>query len=346
MITNRLFDAAMALREAAPWKAFAWTTSIAVRHADGAVSLCNMDFPFKEEPAFYADNGIKPFLRTSAFPEEDLVRDSLSNDETDYLQDHDSLCFVDRDRLSPEARAEVLRHCERRGIRLPRRDAWPQIEAHRPYHDPRALNEAEQERLAESIEAVLELHAHREELKAAGFDPGEVRKDDYFDPFGKPYLSVAREGDGLVWQIDRFPPRAAWIHPSPLPEDAALLDALRAKDKRGAWACRIFLSEMDIGEGEEIWYPYQLLIVNNTTGEVIASPLSPVCGEYAQPFLQAVCELIQERGRPVRVLAQDRRTCAFFERLAAALEFKLVLQAENQKLDDAVEALDEPFAEE
>ncbi len=105
------------------------------------------------------------------------------------------------------------------------------------------------------------------------------------------------------------------------------------------WLAHIFLHMEPImpPEGDEPFYPYTLLLVEETSGVMLTAGVTAQPDDYTESFLTVVENAIEAHGRPRTLIAVNERTRDFFKPLCAQLKIEFEKRSSSPVLLEALE---------
>ena len=158
MIPDRLFDAALAYKQAKLWRKLYDSEIFGVRFADGEVGYCCVMGKIGELTALAVYPGQTGLDSMRRLTDDADGADMLDRWERMHGQDCLMLSLETKDRLLPRDREEVADYCRRKGVALRGPNAYPHFERFRPGRERWYLEDAEdQRRMLDGLEAACEV---------------------------------------------------------------------------------------------------------------------------------------------------------------------------------------------
>ena len=350
MIPDRLYDLALIYKKGKLWKKLWDSQLFGVRFSDGEIGYCCVMGMMGELNAIAVYPGHKGLDSLRVLHDSTEAMDELARMEHIHCQDCMMLSFVNKRDLLPQEVEDIADYCQRKGVVLRGKNAFPQFERFREGYERWLLDdEADQRRMAEGIEAALEV-ARRltEEMKTPemlGLSEGLS--------YDKDIPLLTREGDGYRWESHLLPPRAKVEWPPILVDDDLSVARLEKAPRKGEWAAHLFRHVMPLSneaESGEIsiddmtqaaFYPWALIAINAKSGLILAMNLSDDPDDYTRALGRTLVDAVTSAGMPKKIIVIDDRTqqalSAFCQRFGVALERKKRCKALTDALDDMVE---------
>lgn len=158
MVPDRLYDLAVAFRKTRLWDELCDSQLFAVRQADGGIDYCCVMGLLGEHLALAVYPGAEGFAGYQLLAEGPVARNPYEDKENAFMQDCLMCSFATRDELSPKELEEAREYAKKKGISFRGKYAFPRFQRFRPRRFPWYLDDpAEQDRLAECLEACLEV---------------------------------------------------------------------------------------------------------------------------------------------------------------------------------------------
>lgn len=328
----RLYEAAIAVKEMAPWK---WMTEEAVfgvqNPETGEIGFVSVMGTLGEHYAiavYLGREGLSGFWK-------------VHNEQIDYPEEllhvpHLQASFENRSELTKQDRDEI----KELGLRFRGRHEWPMFRSYRPGYFPWYLEAEETQFLALVLEQLVEVaprvRGNRKLLYVEGYDAYLVR--------------VAKEDEeGLTWEDGRkeMPP----VEPKPIPLSMNLqalehLKSLPQSDTR--IEMDLFLFPARIGKrGERPRCAFMLLVVEGKQGLVLGSemlePDPTIEAMYGMVPLTIVALLANMGLVPKEVRVRTHVLEQLLQPLVEELGFEVKRSRRLPALDQAKEFMMERF---
>ncbi len=331
---RRLYQAAIHVKEIAPWKWMTETDVFGVQNPEtdeiGFVSVMGALGEHLSLALYLGPEGLYSFwgfqqIADSAPPE--AVLGML----------HLQASFEDRNTLSKKDR-DVIKEL---GFKFRGRQAWPMFRSYRPGFFPWYLEAAEARFLAHALEQAVDVALRFKE------DPAmlDTTDDDGY------LVRVPREKEGaLVWE-DRF---EIVSPPDPEPISIAMdLDVLEEVSQlprsRHTLEMDFFMVPMQVSEerGARPYFPHMLLVVESDSGMVLGSELlSPESGleaMWGEVPVTVVHQLARIGVVPYQIKVRSSLLAQLLDTLVEDLGFEIKATRNLRSLDHAKEFLLERF---
>ncbi len=332
---RRLYEAAIRLKEIAPWEWMEETDIFGVQNPEtselGFVSIMGQLGEHYALALYLGADGLYRFWEMEMEPERDTSPDTLL--AVPELQ----ISFEDRDQLNPEDRTVI----KELGLKFRGRQAWPLFRSYRPGFFPWYLEPAEARFLAYAVEQAIDVAPRFREDPSLLEPPGE-------------YTYLVRvphqEGETLVWedQVLAVPPEEP--EPVRIPMDMQALEAAKELP-RMAHVLEVDFSVLPIRIGEKgarPRYPYLLLLVDGDVGFIYGSEFleveTTVEATWGMVPLTLVRHFINLKMAPQRVRVTSPMLAQVLAPLAHELGFDILLQDKMPALDEARESLSRIFS--
>jgi hypothetical protein len=329
---SRLYEAAIAVKEMAPWEWMTETDLFGVQNPEtdewGFISVMGILGEHLSLALYLGAEGLYDFLAihhlADAAPAEAVL-------DIVHLQ----ASFEDREILRPEDR-EVIKDL---GLKFRGRQSWPLFRSLRAGHLPWYLEGWEARFLALALEQAMDVALRFRE------DPGmwdDLGDEEYL-------MRVPRKAEQeLVWEdhIVRVPP--------PLPEPIAITIVMQALEEarqlpRGSHTLEVDLFRTPrpvVDEpGDRPFFPYMLLVVERESGLVVGSELlkpdpSPqaVLGLMAENLISCLLDL---GSVPHQISVRSRLESQLLRPLTDELGIKVKPVRVLRSLDEAREAFEQ-----
>lgn len=270
--TKRLYEAAIAVKELAPW---GWMTEEAVfgvQHPEtgqlGFVSVMGALGEHYAVAVYLGREGLNGFWK--------IHRGQMDYPEELLHVPHLQMSFEDRGELTPKDRDEI----KATGLKFRGRGEWPMFRSYRPGYFPWYLEPEETQFLALVLEQLVDVAP-----RVRG-----NRRLLYVGPEDEYLVRVAEEAEGgRVWEDDvkQVPP----VKPAPIPimMSSKVLDQMKRLPRRDARIeVDLFLFPSGIGErGERPRSVFMLLVVDGEQGFVLGHEMLEL-----DPAIEAVYGIV------------------------------------------------------
>ncbi len=325
----RLYQAAIRIRESAPWEWLDEGQVFGVQDPDtGEIGFVSIMGALGEHYAVASYAGSKGLYGFRSLQQMDLKSDAGMVLEIPQLQ----LSFEDRGELT----REDLHVIKQLGLKFRGRSAWPLFRSYRPGYLPWSFDSDEVRTFGYVLEQTLEV------VTRARKDPGMLEPGD-----GTSYLvRVAQDKGGvLVWGdrvLSVLPPEPETIS---VPMDMGALNLLKGLPKsRASLEIDLFLFPGSIGaRGERLQYAYMLLLVDSSSGFVLGNELlssgptfAAMCGTIPMTMARM---LATHRLRPREIRVRSQALLPWLGLLCDELGFKVTQRSRLPMLDEARDSL-------
>lgn len=348
---DTLYRLAFAYKKTKLWKKLSDTQLFAVALTDGETGYCSVMGALGEHIAlaiYPGTPGLRSYSMIAAGPS---AAEGLHAMEFALAQDCLMCSFENKDMLEEFEIAGLRAYCAANGLTLRGAHAWPRLLRCRPFHLPWTLQEDEKGRMAEGLEAALEV-ARR--LETATADSLGLEKG---PPFDRDIPLLVKTETGYDWQTVSLPPQTEPVYPAGGPlYDLLLKRASMKRERAGVWACDTFLlpepvcREEDGPEGgpdePAPVFPWVQLVLDVDSGMILDTTMCAGGEDYAEQFPNKLLELIGNLGKPRRMLVETERTAALYRDLAKRVGFPLELVDRCGDLDDALDDFFDHFSSE
>jgi hypothetical protein len=325
---RRLYEAAMQLKQQAPWE-WMWEDEVfGVRNPEtgesGYVSIMGANGEHLALAVYLGSEGLDGFWRME---HGEMEEDPAFLLEVPQLQ----ASFEDREMLHKDDR-EVIKAL---GLKFRGRQAWPLFRSYVPGCAPWFLTPSEARFLAVAIGQALDVS--RRLLDGRELADQSEEEDQY----------LFRVQTELGWEDQ-------WLRPEPIPvRPPPVVDTRRMERMRNELPRKDFTLEVDLfalttfvkdEEDERPYLPYQLMVVEAETGFIIGGELL-----VAKPSLDAVWEQVGHKvldaveqlgGRPYRIAVQSERLQNLLVPITAGLGIRLQFADRLPALDEAREIME------
>jgi hypothetical protein len=325
---RRLYEAAMQLKQQAPWE-WMWEDEVfGVRNPEigeaGYVSIMGANGEHLALAVYLGSEGLDGFWRME---HGEMEEDPAFLLEVPQLQ----ASFEDREMLHKDDR-EVIKAL---GLKFRGRQAWPLFRSYVPGCAPWFLTPSEARFLAVAIEQALDVSRRL-------LDGWEM-----VDPSEEQDQYLFRVQTELGWEDQ-------WLRPEPVPvRPPPVVDTRRMERMRNELPRQDFTLEIDLfalttfvkdKEDERPYLPYHLMVVEAETGFIIGGELL-----VAKPSLDAVWEQVGHKlldaverlgGRPYRIAVQSERLQNLLVPITAGLGIRLQFADRLPALDEAREIME------
>lgn len=330
---RRLYQAAIRIKEVAPWEWMEETDIFGVQNPEtgelGFVSVMGM---LGEHLALALYPGAKGL---HAFWDFEVIADSAPPEQLLELA-HLQASFEDREYVTAEDRAVI----KELGLRFRGRGAWPLFRSYRPGFCPWYLEPAEARFLAYALEQAVDV------TQRFGDNP-EMLPSPEHDTY---LVRVPRQEKGaVVWEDQVLEVPAPEPEPISMPMDIDMLRKVKQLPRvANLLEVDFFMFPACVGEkGERPYYPYALLIVESEIGLIMGTELldpkpslNDMRGRVPLTLLRqlAQLEVVPQRIR-VRSELLGRLLQPLAEELGVEIEVSPVLPALDEAREELVEAM-------
>ena len=326
---RRLYEAAIRIKEVAPWEWMEEVDIFGVQNPEtgelGFVSVMGMLGEHLALALYQGAEGLQAFWEFEAIAD-------YAPPEALLGLPHLQASFEDREYLSSEDRAVI----KKLGLSFRGRQAWPLFRSYRPGFCPWYLEPAEARFLAHAVEqaadVTLRFRENPEILTTSEEDSYLVR--------------VPREEDGaLVWEDRVLKVPAPEPEPIPIPMDLDVLDEAKELPRvRNLLEVDFFAVPAYIGEkGVRPFYPYMLLVVESESGLIVGTELlepKPSLKEmWGRVPLTLLSQLVRLGIVPERIRVRTPFLCQMLQPLAGELGLEVTASDTLPALDEAKEEL-------
>ncbi len=290
---ERLFDAAVRLKDMAPWEWMTEENLFGVVDPDtGEVGFVSVMGALGEHLAVAVYRGAVGLLGFSRLESGEMEDRPEALFEVPQIQ----VSFENRDQLDKDDR-QIIKDL---GLRFRGRNAWPRFRAFRPGWEPVRPSEPEARFLAVAVEQLLHVAPRVAEDPSILFGP---------EPGTFLHRVARKKGRGLRWEDRYLAPPELPERSIPIPLDPELAETVAALPV-GLNEVEVEVSLLPVPVGKrrgERFYPLLLLVADARTGLVAhvdtlepADPFEDTYGELPQALLEGFARMGQ-RPRRVRV---------------------------------------------
>lgn len=350
MVLDELYDVALQFRKTKLWRKLFDSQIFAVKHSDGTTGYCCVMGMMDEHLAlavYPGDEGLYSYRLMGADRSE---LNDFEMQEMALSQNCIMVSFENKSELRQPEVEELKKYCVNHGITLHGKKACPQFQRFRPHYFPWYVrDEIDQVHLKEALEAAIEISGKLEDGTAQGIKFTEGA------PYDREIPLLEKKGGAFAWSKMALPEPKKIAYPVPEAKDDIALAKLAKSKKRGVeWACDVLMHVEPMtdeeGDGDYVeepknapFYPYLMLIVNNTSGMVLNVQMSIDPHDYSEFFVKTILDVALKNGKPSKILVRNERTHALFERLSAQIGSELVMKKHIPSLDDVEERLFEEY---
>ena len=346
MISDRLYELAFKYKNSKLWKKLSDSDVFAVKLSDGETGYCCVMGMGGDYTALALYLGAEGWNSYRIMAETEQEPEFLEMHEIFQSQDCLHCSFEGREELLPEDADAVRDYARRNGIALRGRNAYPNFTRFRPGYLPWDLSdEAEADRMAQALEAALEVARRIEEMETRR-NEAPVRlllrasmKELGFNGIqegGSIPLLEAKRGK-YRWSLTQLPPPPpAAEYARPRLANEILLERIRRGQKTGTWECAVTRMPfpVQIDDNSAPCLPVIVLMAEKESG--FALPPSSV-GRYpedADKLLDDIASSMVKQGSfPKAMAPRDRRTAAFFEEFCSQTGISLAEGEDTPTLD-------------
>lgn len=344
MASDRLYTIALKYKKSKLWKQMYDTELFALRLTDGRIAYCCVMGMLGEHIALGVYVGCEGLDSYRLMGEVEEAHTEMERVEMSLSQDCLQCAFENKVELRGPEVEEAQRYAKSHGVSYRGRKAFPQFVRYRPQSYPWYIRDADDEQvLYEALKAALAVAdrlvtADKEEL---GFTEGA--------PYDREIPLLEKKNKTYYWSMHQLPAMRERHYPSPVIGDDILMAKLQRKKKRGSavWICEVIVFPSPISdeatEGEVIdepenapYFPYMLLIVDSTSGMMIANALAQNYEEGAEKLLSSLAHAMLEHGVPSEILVRNERTGCLLRNFAGKLNMH-VRQSDDLSLLDEIE---------
>ena len=326
---RRLYQAAIRIKEVAPWEWMEETDIFGVQNPEtgelGFVSVMGVLGEHLAVALYPGPEGLQAFWEFEAIAE-------YAPPEAVLGLLHFQASFEDRNYLSPQDRAVI----KKLGYKFRGRQAWPLFRSYRPGYCPWYLEPAEARFLAHALEQAVDVTLR------FGDNPEILATLDE-----NTYLvRVPREEDGaLVWedQVLKVPPPEP--QPIPIAMDVDVLDEVKELPRAtNLLEVDFFAVPACVGEkGTRPFYPYMFLMVESEIGLIVGMELLEPTPGLKEMWGRIPLTLLRQLARmgvvPERIRVRTPLFCEMLRPVAGELGLEVTASDTLPALDEAREEL-------
>lgn len=347
-IPDELFEKALLYKNTNLWMKLYDSQLFAVRHSDGTIGYCCVMGMLGEHIAlavYPGGEGLASYRMIHADSPEvnEFERHAMLMSQNCVM-----LSFENKSDLLPGEAMAANDYCQRHGIELKGKLAYPHFQKISPQHLPWYLSDAaDQQRMLEALDAAI---AASERVfmvvpESVGFTGGK--------PYDRRIPLLEKAGDEYQWTEIALPDPAPAKYPAFCASDDITMARLLKSQRKGEWACDVIMHTSAVIDQRDSdttfptnapYFPYILLIVDNISGLVLDVTLGDNTGDYSDQFGKAAIDLAMRNGRPLRILVPNDRAHALFADLAKQFDANLLKRKQIAQLKDAEESLWEQFS--
>ncbi len=340
---NTLYQLAFEFKKTKLWKKLWDSQLFAVALSDGETGYCCVMGRMGEHIAlgiYPGEAGLRSYWLLREEPDEE--RHAM-----EYMLSQDCIMcsFENKEMLRDSEIAEVRSYCAENGLTLRGARAWPQLERCRPFHIPWMIrDEEDKRRLSEALEAGIEVARRLEHASAS--ELGLIEGP----PYDREIPLLVKTAEGYDWKSTVLPS----YQPPVYPEAGQLYDlplkrASSTKKRAGTWACDVFLlptpaseeasDEAPVAEPYDApHFPWVQMVFDEGKELVLNVTLCGEDDDYTELFPNQFLELVNQHGRPRKLLVETERTAALYRGLTDKLGIRLEL-TDACGMDEALEEM-------
>ncbi|MGD8791060.1 MAG: hypothetical protein PVF47_00800 [Anaerolineae bacterium] len=327
---QRLYQAAIALKEEEPWEWLYEDEIFGVENPEtgqiGYVSIMGSAGEHLALAIYLGSEGLDGFWRMQQ-------GEAMANPAIVYEIPQLQASFEDRNILDASDRATI----KELGLKFRGRQAWPMFRSYQPGCAPWFLTAAEARFLALTIEQALDV-ARRV------CDDTDLLEPEAEDE----YLVRVQTEEG--WADEWLVPSPPALRPTPA------IDAGRLAALEGAFARQTFALEVDLfampsyvkeKDDTRPYVAYNLMLVEASSGMIVGTEVMIAKPDFSAMEAQAQAGFLDTlerlRATPGLVAVRDERLYHLLAPAASALGFQLLVSPRLPALDEARDALERTF---
>lgn len=311
MEKNRLYQLAFEFKATKLWKKIWETQLFAVRHSDGSIGYCSV-WGMLENPVLvlYTAEEMDYLCELDEVVEADQP---WVRHEHEMRQRGIRCALINKDMMPPPNLEEMQAYCKANGVRLRGANACPSLEKLSRYRMPWVLDAADEIRLAEALEAAIEVAGR---LKNSSPESLGIFEG---DPWDRPVPLLCKKDGIFQWSTVALPPKPKKpALPAPRVTNELLVARInKMKKSAAAWNCMLIMhpkAMLDTPMTEDgnltsaPMFGHVLLIQDASSGLILQGVMVRDFIMEARSLCEDLLNTMLEHGRPAKIVAPDERT--------------------------------------